>query len=72
MPNREPGYVNCYIDALIKKPLNNIQWPWHFSASRLFYEQPGYAIITEGFNDLSVDCMNTSFFLVSNKVNTQP
>ena len=31
--------------------------------SRLFlWIQPGYAIIAEGFHDLSVDCMNTSFF----------
>jgi hypothetical protein len=34
-------------------------------------KQPGYAIITEGVHDLSVDCMNTSFSLVSNKITTQ-
>jgi hypothetical protein len=30
-------------------------------------EKPGYAIITEGFHELSVDCMNTSFSLVRDK-----
>lgn len=33
----------------------------------IFLEKPGYAKITEGFHDLSVDCMNTSFSLVSDK-----
>lgn len=27
----------------------------------IFWRKPGYAIITEGVHDLSVDCMNTSF-----------
>jgi hypothetical protein len=31
-------------------------------------EKPGYAIITEGFHELSVDCMNTSFSLVKHEV----
>jgi len=30
-------------------------------SSDYFMEKPGYAIITEGFHDLSVDSMNTSF-----------
>jgi len=30
----------------------------------IFMDQPGYAKITEGFHDLSVDLMNTSFFLM--------
>jgi hypothetical protein len=30
-------------------------------------EKPGYSIITEGFHELSVDCMNTSFSLVRDK-----
>jgi len=43
--------------------------PASLKASRLFlWIQPGYAIITEGFHDLSVDCMNTSFFLVKPEV----
>ena len=27
----------------------------------IFWRKPGYAILTEGVHDLSVDCMNTSF-----------
>ena len=43
--------------------------PGFFISHRLFlWIQPGYTIITEGFHDLSVDCMNTSFFLVNHKV----
>ena len=33
----------------------------------IFMEQPGQTILTEGFHDLSVDFMNTSFSLVSCK-----
>ena len=63
-----PFFFARNVIQTIKKPPNSVQWPWLYSASRIFYEQPGYAKITEGFNDLSVDCMNTSFFLVRHKV----
>jgi len=54
----------------IKKPLNCFSGPGFIISRRLFLRiQPGYAIITEGFHDLSVDCMNTSFFLVNHKIN---
>jgi hypothetical protein len=48
-----------------KKPPGSPQW---FPASLpqiIFMDQPGYAKITEGFHDLSVDLMNTSFFLMN-------
>lgn len=35
--------------------------PPHFAEQIIFWRKPGYAIITEGVHDLSVDCMNTSF-----------
>ena len=33
----------------------------------ILWTQPGQAKLTKGFHDLSVDCMNTSFSLVSHK-----
>jgi hypothetical protein len=37
-------------------------------AQIIFWRKPGYAKITEGVHDLSVDSMNTSFFLVNTEV----
>ena len=36
----------------------------------ILWIQPGYMIIAEGFHDLSVDCINTSFFLVNTEIST--
>ena len=53
-----------------KNPLPLRQWIQTLCKrlSELSYGyEPGQAIPTEGFHDLSVDCMNTSFFLVNDK-----
>ena len=39
--------------------------------SDILMDKPGYAIATEGFHELSVDVMNTSFSLVSHKYSIQ-
>ncbi|HKZ66789.1 MAG TPA: hypothetical protein VJ111_10555 [Chitinophagaceae bacterium] len=47
---------------LHKKAIRRGEWLLTFKSADYFLEKPGYAIITEGVHDLSVDCMNTSFF----------
>ncbi len=52
-----PG-MHCWFEE-IKKPSTKVDGP-ALKAQIIFTEKPGYAIITEGVHDLSVD-MNTSF-----------
>ncbi|HTD93789.1 MAG TPA: hypothetical protein VK644_08260, partial [Chitinophagaceae bacterium] len=61
-PRRPARPIGTLANLLIKKkPLRKLSGPDLNGQQIIFMEQPGYAIITEGFHDLSVDCMNTSF-----------
>ncbi len=51
----------------IKRATNLISGSSRKAGQIIFMEQPGQAILTEGFHDLSVDFMNTSFSLVNCK-----
>jgi hypothetical protein len=52
----------------IKKPPVATGGSGSLRAQIIFWRKPGYAKITEGVHDLSVDSMNTSFFLMNYKV----
>ena len=58
-PSRRDGL--CKNPALAYTQKSHPKMALPFNGTDYFLEKPGYAIITEGVHDLSVDCMNTSF-----------